>query len=328
MEYLDLRSLQVFVSVCEKGNMTEAARSLGITQSAVSQSIKELERYIGVRLVDRSLRPLRPTPAGSVLYQRGRSLLIDARETQVLTWQYGSGTLPKLRVGLNFNLSRGFTTRLVRVLRHQRRPPELIIWNSGDADHIPAFLNRDLDMIVSADAIEHIEGLERHDIVKEAFVMVVPKPHGHPAEALDLDAVVQHYPLIRYSARTRVGQHIERHLRRIRLNATHEIELESPESLLEMVGEGIGWSVVTPLNILYGRIETRKVSIRSLPGPGFNRRLTLVAREGEFGEIPAKLANISRDIIGRYLIPEIESIDAGLASFISVIGTTEGGALP
>jgi DNA-binding transcriptional LysR family regulator len=117
MDYLDLKSLQVFVTVCDRGTMTDAAKALGITQSAVSQNIKEIERLVGVALIDRSLRPLRPTPAGSVLYQRGRTLLIDAREAHIVAWQYGAGALPKLRIGLNFVLSRSFTTRLVQMLR-------------------------------------------------------------------------------------------------------------------------------------------------------------------------------------------------------------------
>ena len=72
---VDLRSIQVLVSVFDKGNMTLAARALGMTQSAVSQHVKQLEGLVGTVLVDRALRPLRPTPAGMILYQRGKRIL-------------------------------------------------------------------------------------------------------------------------------------------------------------------------------------------------------------------------------------------------------------
>ena len=50
---LDLRALQAFVAVCETGSMTAAARRLGLSQSAVSQSIASLEREQGTALFDR-----------------------------------------------------------------------------------------------------------------------------------------------------------------------------------------------------------------------------------------------------------------------------------
>ncbi|WP_250508390.1 LysR family transcriptional regulator, partial [Caballeronia sp. GAFFF3] len=60
---VDLRALQAFVAVCETRSMTEAARVLGVTQSAVSQLIAALEREQGVALFDREFRPVRPNAA-------------------------------------------------------------------------------------------------------------------------------------------------------------------------------------------------------------------------------------------------------------------------
>ena len=50
---LDLRSLEIFISVVESGNMSDAARVVGVTQSAISQAIKKLEQTLGLALVDR-----------------------------------------------------------------------------------------------------------------------------------------------------------------------------------------------------------------------------------------------------------------------------------
>jgi len=49
MAALDLRSIEVLAAVCEKGNMTEAARRLGMTQSAVSQHIEHMEEFVAGR---------------------------------------------------------------------------------------------------------------------------------------------------------------------------------------------------------------------------------------------------------------------------------------
>lgn len=59
--------LFVFTRVAEERSFTAAARSLGVTQSAVSQTVKRLEREMGIRLLSRSTRSLAPTAAGERL---------------------------------------------------------------------------------------------------------------------------------------------------------------------------------------------------------------------------------------------------------------------
>src|ERR1700759_2060725 len=76
---VDLRALQAFVAVCETRSMTEAARVLGVTQSAVSQLIASLEREQGVSLFDRDFRPVRPNAAGKILFEQAGALLEHAQ---------------------------------------------------------------------------------------------------------------------------------------------------------------------------------------------------------------------------------------------------------
>jgi DNA-binding transcriptional LysR family regulator len=71
----DLRALDIFIAVCETGSMAAAARTLGLTQPAVSQAIADLESRTGTMLFDRSVRPIGLTPAGGVMRQRAAALL-------------------------------------------------------------------------------------------------------------------------------------------------------------------------------------------------------------------------------------------------------------
>ena len=75
----DLRALETFVAVCDANSMALAAERLGLSQSAVSQSIKSLEEDLGLQLMDREVRPARPTHAGRVLHGVSASLLSQAR---------------------------------------------------------------------------------------------------------------------------------------------------------------------------------------------------------------------------------------------------------
>jgi DNA-binding transcriptional LysR family regulator len=67
--------LRVFVTVAELGGFSAAARELGVSQSAVSQNIQELERQAGTALFERSRSSLSITPAGEKLKKYADEIL-------------------------------------------------------------------------------------------------------------------------------------------------------------------------------------------------------------------------------------------------------------
>lgn len=76
---MDLRRMAVLVTVVESGSMRKAARQLGLTPSAVSQQIRQLERETGVTLLRRSTRRLALTDAGEAFYEGCSAMLAAAR---------------------------------------------------------------------------------------------------------------------------------------------------------------------------------------------------------------------------------------------------------
>jgi DNA-binding transcriptional LysR family regulator len=69
---MDIKALEHFVAACHHGNLTAAAAELGVTQPALSKSIKRLEASLGVRLVERGRFGVRATPMGDKLVVRAR----------------------------------------------------------------------------------------------------------------------------------------------------------------------------------------------------------------------------------------------------------------
>lgn len=74
MEF-DLRQLQAFVEVVDRGGFSAAAQALHLSQAAVSERIANLEQGVGMRLLDRGARLTRPTSIGRRLYELARPLL-------------------------------------------------------------------------------------------------------------------------------------------------------------------------------------------------------------------------------------------------------------
>ena len=73
-------ALRAFIRTVERGSVTAAARDLGVSQPAITKHLRNLERHVGARLLERSSRIVKPTSLGQTLYEASRSALttIDA----------------------------------------------------------------------------------------------------------------------------------------------------------------------------------------------------------------------------------------------------------
>jgi DNA-binding transcriptional LysR family regulator len=84
---VNLKSLKIFCDIVSRRSFSRAAEDNGVSQSAASQVVGQLEAHLGVRLIERSKRPLSPTREGQAFYDGCRKLIAayDALEDQVRT---------------------------------------------------------------------------------------------------------------------------------------------------------------------------------------------------------------------------------------------------
>lgn len=77
---MDALQLQSFVMVVEMGSLSEAAKKLGVTPAAIGARVRALEDDIGVTLVKRTGRFVKPTLAGTNILERSRGVLRELRD--------------------------------------------------------------------------------------------------------------------------------------------------------------------------------------------------------------------------------------------------------
>jgi DNA-binding transcriptional LysR family regulator len=97
---VELRHLEHFVAVAEEQNFTRAARRLHLVQSALSVSIRSLERELDTQLFERTTREVRLTDAGRVLLPEARRTLDAAASAQAAVLGAGAGLRGTLRLGM------------------------------------------------------------------------------------------------------------------------------------------------------------------------------------------------------------------------------------
>lgn len=104
MDRLD--AMRLFLRVVERRSFSLAAQDLGLPRSTATEGVKQLEARLGVRLLQRTTRQVRPTLDGEAYYQRCLSILADIEEAEAAF----TGAKPKglLRVNVHGILARSF----------------------------------------------------------------------------------------------------------------------------------------------------------------------------------------------------------------------------
>jgi DNA-binding transcriptional LysR family regulator len=302
---LDLvRALECFVTTLKVGSMSETARKLGITQSAVSQQINNLEKALGAQLVDRTLRPLRPTSDGMQLLSQAEALLEGASRILSSNRNLSERPMPVVRLSVLASLSGILSPSIVQTL-HEQLPIDKVVVASGLAHvHRRVLLNRETDILITSDPLLEIDSLERHEILLEPFVLVIPA--GAPYTAGDLRGLGKRLPLVRYHSESPIGNRIEVHLRRQGLELPHWCEFDNADSVMGMVASGKAWTVTSPLHVLQGARDWSKVRCLPLPRPGLSRLTVVVSRRGELRGLPFRVAELAKAVVRERVVPMIE----------------------
>lgn len=307
MASMDLNALKAFMAVTSGGNMTAAAKELGLTQSAVSQSVRQLEEQFGVVLVDRTTRPLRLTAAGSIVRRYAERMLNDAE--QMAAAIHSTGTIPELRIALVDSFAATAGAEFIRTAA--RHAQNLYVGEGFSTVHAQEFRARKLDMVVSPDPMDELEGVVRHPLLREPFVLIAPAAwlHGESG-AVDVAKLDQALPVIRYSSRSAAGLQIDRYLQGRGLKLQRRLEVETSEVMCGLVAGGMGWALTTPLHLLQARAHLDGIVVRPL-AQALQRTLYLIVRIGECEKVAAALLARMVIVLQESLLPQMRALHAG-----------------
>jgi len=312
----DLRSLEAFVAVCEGGSMNDAARKLGVTQSAISQLIKALEAQSGLVLFDRDFRPLRPTAAGRLLLDLAQDLLEHARGVSERLADASRSHQTQVRLGCVDSFGATVGAPLVAAIARSARG--VTLW-SGLTPGLSAQLqNRELDLAVCTEMAIENPRIAHRLLCTERFIAVVPRRAER--DVTNYRNAVENLPLLRYTRRSVIGQQIERYIRHIGLESPRRMEFDASDPLLSLVGAGVGYAVTTPLCLWQSRLCLDEVDVVNLPqSPLGARSFFLLSREGEWTQLNDEIASLSEQILRKQIMPAIRAAVPGLPEDVLTI---------
>ena len=147
---LKLHDLHVLMAVVEAGSMNKAAALLHTTQPAVSRSVAELKRTMGVRLLDRNAQGVEPTAYGRALLDGGTAVFDDLRQAVRSIEFLADPTAGEARVGCNAHLASNFISAVIA--RLSQRYPRIIfnVMATQPEAQQRALTERNVDFVVGA----------------------------------------------------------------------------------------------------------------------------------------------------------------------------------
>jgi DNA-binding transcriptional LysR family regulator len=171
---MKLQDLHVLMTVVQAGSMGKAAQRLNTTQPNVSRSIAELERTLGVRLLDRHRQGIEPTEYGRALLDCGVAVFDDLRQGVKKIKSLADPTAGEVRIGSTAFLAASFVSAVVD--RLTRRYPRIVFhFVTGYMETLQAELNaRNVDLLIlrSAGPLAD-ERLDFEFLFDDSYVVVV-----------------------------------------------------------------------------------------------------------------------------------------------------------
>ena len=263
-----LESYRVFKEVAEVGNITAAAQALYISQSAVSQSIKQLENDLQTRLFSRNSRGVTLTAEGRMLYEYVRSAMGlletgEAKLSQTRELQMG-----QLIIGASDTVTSQFLLPYLDSF-HREHPAIHIQIISGRSHKVLGLLRSGKVDIAFASTPSDLTSLETYPCFPTHSIFVAGA--GYPC---DFDHVysleeMSAFPLILLERKASSRLYLERFFLQNGLKLNPEIELGARSLLVDLAAIGFGVAGVTEefvtRDLESGRLRQLKTSFQIPP---------------------------------------------------------------
>ncbi len=273
-----LRQLEVFLATAHFQNISRAAESLSMSQSAASSALKELEQQCDVQLFDRVGKRLQLNEQGRLVRPRAEALLEQARELeQALLLHKDAGPV---KVGATLSIGNYLAVGIMAKLLHDTPDAEVRLQVANTEAIAQQVLNYDIDIGMIEGEIQHPE----LDIIpwREDSLSVFCSP-SHPLASkrvLD-DADLLAYQWILRETGSGTRQAFDRAMHGILPDLTVIMELEHTEAIKRAVESGLGIGCLSRIT-LQDAFKRGNLIQLDVPHRDFDRQLYFVLHKKKY----------------------------------------------
>lgn len=272
-----LKQLQYLVALKEQGHFGRAAESCFVTQSTLSAGIRELETLIGVTLVERTRRVVRFTALGDRIVEKAYRVLREAEEMAAIAQASGKPLCGELRMGVIPTIAPYLLPRLLPRLRAER--PQLKLFLREEMSHaaIESLRHGHVDCALLALPFP-IGDAEFEILFADALYVAFPKddPRDPPAEIAP--EMIDERRLLLLEDGHCLKDHALAACSRPELRAEASITGTSLHTLVQMVDNGLGLTLLPEMAIRGGILAHTQISARPIRSANAHRDIALIWR--------------------------------------------------
>lgn len=189
---MELRQLKYFAKVAETLNFSEAARQLCITQSTLSQQVKQLEGELDAQLFIRTSHGVELTEAGHELLPCARETLRASELCSVRMADLNRMTAGTLNIGVTYSFSPILTETLITFMKLHPKV-KLNIFYKPMAELMELLRERAVDFVLAFKPSQPVEGVESHILFQNHLAAIVADSHVlASAGKVTLDELARH----------------------------------------------------------------------------------------------------------------------------------------
>ncbi|GAB1582736.1 MULTISPECIES: LysR family transcriptional regulator [Phyllobacteriaceae] len=274
MKGFNFGQLETFARVAECGSFSAAAERLGVSQPAVSLQVRQLERQLGVKLLERIGRKASPTRAGQEFIEHVRridAVVMDAGRAMA---KYRAGHVGRVRLGTGATACIYLLPPILRKLRDNYPQLDIIVRTGNTPDILRGVEENTIDVaLVTLPVTGRI--FQATPLIEDEQVAIFPVGEAPPEKAVEA-ATLAARPLVLYEPGGHSRDVIDGWFRNAGLAPKPVMELGSVEAIKELVGAGLGCAVLPRLAV-GGNGSRNDFVVRSLR-PRLTRQLGLAMR--------------------------------------------------
>jgi LysR family hydrogen peroxide-inducible transcriptional activator len=274
-----LKQFQYLVALHDHAHFSRAAEACFVTQSTLSAGVRELETLIGVVLVERTKRVVRFTPLGETVVAKARRILHEAEELGDLVRAAGKPLSGELRMGVIPTIAPFLLPRLLPKLRERFPDLRLYLREETSQAACDSLHRGQLDCVLLA--LPYGCGdVESEALFDDRLYLAFPPGEGGDAAAeVTADAVDERHLLLLEDGHC-LKEHALAACNRPELRAEAAMMGTSLHTLVQMVANGLGQTLVPEMAVKAGILERTGVVARRLKADHAFRRIALIWRKG------------------------------------------------
>lgn len=259
--YASLNSLLVFHEVAKRRSFSKAAEELFISQPAVTKHIKELERKVGMGLIQRRRGGFALTEAGKILFKYTHKISSHLMDIENLLEDLKKDHQGILKIGTTESYSKGLMPKLLSGFQTSF-PFMKIALDVGNSEEIEKSLlvyKNDLVLIAVTKKSPRFESIP---FLKEELVLIVSPNHPLAKKQMVSLKELERYPLIIRAKGSTTRKNILQAFKEVGIHPSLLIEAGSSEFIKQWVSEGKGVSIIVKRTV---EDEEKRGIIKTVP---------------------------------------------------------------